>query len=253
MTVYERAAKLASELPLVKVVAAARQIAKIPDGGMSAVKMAAAWGTSASKPVVKDFNAAVVQAGLSGKEIAAALYAAGETMRKIKAETQIDLIWTGPQTTAIPVRRNEQALCELIDSAQRELFIVSFVAYKAEKVYAAMKKAIDRGVKVSFLVEASKEHGGTLEIDPVKTLKEKFPTATYYRWESADSTKKRCVHAKCAVADGDVALVTSANLTGAAMDDNMELGILIRSREIAGKLAAHLKALAVENIIKEIH
>ena len=253
MTVYERAAKLASELPLVKVVAAARQIAKIPDGGVSAVKMAAAWGTSASKPVVKDFNAAAVQAGLSGKEIAAALYAAGETMRKVKVETQIDLIWTGPQTTAIPVRRNEQALCELINAAKEELFVVSFVTFWVESVFSALGNAISRGVKVSFLVEASKEHGGTLGTDPAKTLKEKFPAATYYRWETTDSAKKRRVHAKCAVADGETALVTSANLTGAAMEDNMELGVLIRSREIAGKLAAHLKALAVENIIKEIH
>ena len=252
MTIYESAARLVSELPLAKVEAVARQIAKILDGGVSAVKLESAWGTSAVKPLVKDFCTAAAESGLSGKEIAAALFAAGETMRKVRSETQIDLIWTGPQTTAIPVRRNEQALCELIDGAKKELFIVCFVAYKAENIYTSLENALRRGVEVSFLAESSKAHGGTLDDDQVEAFHKKFPDATCYRWNVSGDGKKRCVHAKCAVADGEVALVTSANLTGAAMDVNMELGVLIRSKEIAGKLASHLAALVDENIIKAI-
>ncbi len=252
MTIYESAARLVSELPLAKVEAVARQIAKIPDGGVSAVKLESAWGTSAVKQLVKDFCTAAAVSGLSGKEIAAALFAAGETMRKVRSETQIDLIWTGPQTTAIPVRRNEQALCELIDGAKKELFIVSFVAVNAENIYASIDKAISRGVKVSFLAESSKEHGGTLGDGHIEMLHNKFPGAVCYRWSVPGNAKIHRVHAKCAVADGEVALVTSANLTGAAMDTNMELGVLIRSKEIAGKLASHLAALVDENIIKVI-
>ncbi|MFN8105307.1 MAG: phospholipase D-like domain-containing protein [Acidimicrobiia bacterium] len=38
----------------------------------------------------------------------------------------------------------------------------------------------------------------------------------------------RSLHAKCAVADDHTALVTSANLTGAGLEHNMELGLLVR-------------------------
>lgn len=252
MTFFETVAELAAEIPVGKMKSAARKIEEIPEGGVTGKKVLSAWGTAADKPIVKEFCSAAESACLSGKEIATALRAACETASSVKRKNQVDLIWTGPQTSAIPVRRNEQAMCELIDGAKKELFIVSFVAVNAEKVYEAIDKAIDRGVKVSFLAESSKEHGGTQEKDHIAVLHKKFPSATCYRWSCTGGTKKHCVHAKCAVADGEVALVTSANLTGAAMDTNMELGALIRSKEIAGKLAAHLAALVDENIIKAI-
>ena len=252
MTIYRQAARLAETLPAMKIASAARGIASIPLGGVTKAKLEAAWGTAAAKPSVAEFCAVAAQAGLSGGEIAAALRAASEAMNLARDENQVDLIWTGPQTSAIPVRRNEQAMCELIDGAKNELFIVSFVAVNAANVYASIDKAIDRGVNVSFLAESSKEHGGTQEKDHIAVLHKKFPSATCYRWSCTGGTKKHCVHAKCAVADGEVALVTSANLTGAAMDANMELGALIRSKEIAGKLAAHLAALVEENIIQAI-
>lgn len=253
MTIYRQAARLAETLPAMKIASAAREIASIPADGVTKAKLEAAWGTAATKPSIAEFCAVAAQASLSGGEIAAALRAASETMNLVRNENQVDLIWTGPQTSAIPVRRNEQAMCELIDGAKKELFIVSFVAVNAKNVYASINKAISRGVKVSFLAESSIENGGTLDTsDPVTILHEKFPSATCYRWSCTGSAKKHCVHVKCAVADGGVALVTSANLTGAAMDTNMELGVLIRSKEIAGKLAAHLTALVDENIIKAI-
>ena len=164
----------------------------------------------------------------------------------------MDILWTGPTTTAVPVRRMEQSLCELIDSAREKVLIVSFVAYKAEKVYSAIRSAIERGVRVSFLTEASKEHGGSLDVDPVDLLKKKFPEAEFYRWDNADPSHPAVVHAKCAIADESRALVTSANLTGAAMDKNMELGLMISSRRVSSRIAAHFAALVTEHVLKKV-
>ena len=41
------------------------------------------------------------------------------------------------------------------------------------------------------------------------------------------------LHAKAVVADGESVFVTSANLTDAALDRNIELGILLRDRTLA--------------------
>jgi len=81
------------------------------------------------------------------------------------------------------------------------------------------------------------------------------PGASIYVWDSfakkpdADSLSA-VVHAKCAVADGRLAFVTSANLTPAALERNMELGLLIRNGTIPDRLSAHLEALATTKVIK---
>ena len=248
-SVYGIIAKIASELPPDCI----RMAAKKLTSGTSSDDAAALWGEALSqKKLICDFRAAAAKSGLSPKEIASALVSAAVTAERFCAENTVDILWTGPTTTVVPVRRMEQSLCELIDSAQKRLLIVSFVAYKAEKVYAAIRAAIERGVRVSFLTEASKEHGGSLDVDPSDLLKKKFPEADFYRWDNPDLSHPAVVHAKCAIADESRALVTSANLTGAAMDNNMELGLMISSRRISSRMAAHFAALVTEHILVKI-
>jgi phosphatidylserine/phosphatidylglycerophosphate/cardiolipin synthase-like enzyme len=51
------------------------------------------------------------------------------------------------------------------------------------------------------------------------------------------------LHAKAIVADEQAALVTSANLTEAAFDRNIEVGILTRDQLVAASLARHFRVL----------
>lgn len=248
-TIYPVIAKIASVLPPDCIRLAAKHLA----AGVDCRDTAALWGVSvAHKPVLAEFATVASTSGLSPKEIASALEAAAETSERFHAENTVDILWTGPTTTAVPVRRMEQSLCELIDSAKQKLLVVSFVAYKADKIYTAIRSAIERGVRVSFLTEASKENGGSLEVDPTGILKKKFPEADFYRWENPDPAHPAVVHVKCAIADESKALVTSANLTGAAMENNMELGLMISSRRVSSRMAAHFAALVTEHILKKV-
>jgi len=204
------------------------------------------WGPNIGKTLYEHFSAEAKKLpDLSGKELATAFKTAAATAAASRKNGRHELIWTGPATTAVSVRRTEQALCELIDSAQNTLFLVSFVAYKAENVIQALKNAIQRNVKVSLLLEESKEHGGSIDGDSRAILSTRLPGARFYAWSNA----KGAVHAKCAVADATIALVTSANLTGKAMEDNMELGVLVTGGMLPEQLHAHLHALITENII----
>ena len=252
-SLYEIIAEIATDLPPDRLEIIAKKIWRQPNRTVNLSNLEAAWGsTLAQQPVVQEFCQAAKDSGKSPEEVGSAMLGAVETMRKVLGNSKTDILWTGPQTKSVPVRRTEQALCELIESARERLFVVSFVAYKAEKIYKAVREAIDRGVKVAFMTEASKEHGGSLEVDPSDMLKEKFPEAVFYRWENPDARGPSVVHAKCAIADDAMALITSANLTGAAMDNNMELGVLIKDKKVAGKLAEHFMALSTENVIKRI-
>ncbi len=51
------------------------------------------------------------------------------------------------------------------------------------------------------------------------------------------------MHAKCVVTEGQEALVTSANFTEAAQERNIELGLLVNSPDVAGRIEAHFLSL----------
>ena len=168
------------------------------------------------------------------------------------AKSTTELVWSGPSTGMVPIRHTEQVLTGLIDEAQEQLFIVSFVAYKVKSVLTALKSAQARGVKIRVLMERSTSHGGSVDTDSIKTMREAIPDAEFLIWNEAENEGPFVpkVHAKCAVADERCAFVTSANLTNAAMETNMELGVLIRGGAIPKNLAQHLEALIVIGTIE---
>ena len=108
------------------------------------------------------------------------------------------------------------------------LFVTSFVAYDVSAIVKALNDASMRGVGISMLLESSQDHGGSVSFDVIGKMRVLVPSAKLYAWrERAAAFADGRVHAKVAVADGDVCFITSANLTGHAMEQNMEAGVLI--------------------------
>lgn len=201
-------------------------------------------------------NAIVVawrESQVSGDLLAGLLLGAESARRRALAESSTELVWTGPTTPFVPTRRTEQVLLALIEGAQRDLFLTSFVAYDILPVVNALNEADRRGVEIRVLLESSVAHGGSLAVDPIATLRAQVPNAEIYAWldrpvDFADGK----VHAKVVVADGENAFVTSANLTGHALDKNMEAGVLIRGGTVPRALRSHLRALIETNVIRRV-
>lgn len=181
---------------------------------------------------------------LSGGELAAMLRAAGFVQDKISGEQLIELVWTGPSSELVPTRRTEQALIQVIQTAHERLFLTSFVAYKVDAIVAALERAIERGVSISILLERSESDGGGVSNDGISAMKKSLPGAQVYAWDNReDGFLGGKVHAKVAVADDQVCFISSANLTGHAMEKNMEAGVLIEGGAVPKKLHRHLEAL----------
>jgi phosphatidylserine/phosphatidylglycerophosphate/cardiolipin synthase-like enzyme len=176
-------------------------------------------------------------------EVASALRAAGRTAQLIRGQSKVDLVWSGPDTHIVPVRRTEQVLLELIESAQTSLFFVSFVAYNVGSLLEAVKRAQARGVAVSFLLEDPE--AGHIKVDSVGMIRDALPGARVYRWDPKERMEKGngSVHAKCLLTDGQSVFITSANLTNSAMEKNMELGVKLAGGTLPGQLQAHFQAL----------
>lgn len=176
-------------------------------------------------------------------EVAAAIRAGLRVRADLQEAQSLELVWTGPSTGLIPTRHTEQVMLEVIRSARSELIWITYVFHKADAVVGAIKDATAKGVDVRILIDAQAQPHAP------HRLAEAVPGASIFKWATSPMNAG-AVHAKCAVADSAVAFITSANLTSAALEKNMELGILIRGGAIPPLIRAHFDALIVIDQVK---
>lgn len=164
-----------------------------------------------------------------------------------KKRENVELVWTGPDLNHFPVRRSEQVLLDVINSSVDSLFIVSFVIVNIPVIENAIKQAVERGVDVRMLIESEDKDKSDNFLESVTRLHENIPGLMLYVWPrenraNTDGGFAR-VHAKCSVADKKVAFVTSANLTSAALDKNIEMGVQISGGSIPSKIYGQLTSM----------
>lgn len=220
------------------------------DASKAATALPSVVGTPAASAVIEQLVDAWRSATVSADELASMLLAASHVFTKASNEQSTELVWTGPTTPFVSARRTEQALLQVINAANSTLLITSFVAYDVSSIVKALNAARDRGVRVSMLLESSQEHGGSINIDVIGKMRASIPQAQLYAWrDKSDAFADGRVHAKVAVADGNTCFITSANLTGYAMEKNMEAGVLISGGRIPKLLEDHLQALVDMKIV----
>jgi len=189
---------------------------------------------------------------------AAALLAALAATARARQEQSVELVWTGPDVAGMPLRRTDQALLEVIDTAQRSLLIVSFAVYKVPAVAEAIVRAAVRGVAVSICLEAPEPSDQRMGYDTIQALGPQVQAcAAVYVWprerRPVDAHGNAgLLHAKCAVADERMLFVSSANLTEHAMNLNMELGVLIQGGRLPASVARQFLRMLEVGILRRV-
>lgn len=207
-------------------------------------------GTPVAAKVIEQLVTSWQNTKVGPNELASMLLAASYVYTKAASVQSTELVWTGPTTPFVSARRTEQALLEVINSSERTLFITSFVAYDVSTVIRALNTASHRGVVISMLLELSQEEGGRVDFNVVDKMRALVPAAKLYVWSNkSESFSGGSVHAKVAVADAKICFITSANLTGYAMEKNMEAGVLISGGRITNLLDEHLRSLVATKIV----
>jgi phosphatidylserine/phosphatidylglycerophosphate/cardiolipin synthase-like enzyme len=190
--------------------------------------------------------------------LAYALRAAARTAEDHRQAEQSALVWTGPTTGGSAMRNTKQALLEVIDAAQDSLLIVSFAVYNIPAVQAALVRAASRGVHIRICVESAGKNQGKVTYDAVRAL---GPTvaanAHVYVWplekrRQDEQGRYGALHAKCAVADGHLLFLSSANLTDYALTLNMELGILVRGGLLPRNVVTQFEWLIETKVLVKI-
>lgn len=153
------------------------------------------------------------------------------TLTRAYALTRSRIVATRPWDNITSRTDSETAYLAVIGSARNRLILASYVVYSVPPILDALKEASARGVRIEVLLEPAQTNGGTVHgaHNSEAFLRAIIPNAAFYR---PDPDKIRAMHAKFVCADEQIALITSANVTAAAISRNLELGVLVSNGPI---------------------
>lgn len=193
--------------------------------------------------------------GMSERGAAAALRAVERVMAR---QRKPDLAISGPPAPGIYARDTRIVYEELLGSAERSVWLSSFVYSNGPRVFETLARRMEQRpqLTVTLLLNIQRRWGDQTPGDHlVRAFAETFwkrdwPGArrprVYYdprSLASDDAGERAVLHAKAAVVDDEALFITSANLTEAASERNIEIGVLLRDRSMALSVAAYFQRL----------
>ena len=173
-----------------------------------------------------------------------------------------DLVWSGPEVPGLHARDTRRVYEELLSAAERSVWLSSYVYFDGPRAFEVLARRMDAmpGLRAALLLNIQRKRGDTTVADQlVRRFADQFwgsdwpgttrPTV-YYDPRALDPAGAAGVlHAKALVVDGNVVFVTSANLTEAALDRNIEVGMLVRDRALAASLVTHFEVLIQRGLL----
>ena len=155
------------------------------------------------------------------------------------------------------LRATPEVVRELIRSAKRDVLVVGYwiaahdeSAAVIEEVIRLLAHAVSGGLSVRVVVDERVRSDGRSNRQALLSC---WPAAAQLpellTWRLPNDDQHLKLHAKVLVADREVALVTSANLTMYAMDRNMEMGVRV-SGHAAADIARHFDLLVSNGVLQ---
>lgn len=191
--------------------------------------------------------------GVSGPAAAAWL----QTIEKVSARIpKLDLVWSGPEVMGLHARDTRRVFEELLGSAERSVMASTYAFFDGPRAFAVLAARMDAQpeLQVTLLLNIQRRRGDTSASgDLVRKFADRLwgtewpgiaRPRVYYDPRALESDGPAGVlHAKALVVDEEAVFVTSANLTEAALDHNIELGVLVRDRALAKSVVGHFQGL----------
>jgi len=167
-----------------------------------------------------------------------------------------DLVWSGPEVLGVHARDTRRVYEELLGSAEHSVWVCSYAYFDGPKAFDVLARRMDAKpeLRVTLLLNIQRRRGDTSASgELVRRFADRFwgtdwPGSSrplvYYDPRSLElDGPSGVLHAKAVVADEEALFVTSANLTEAAWDRNIEMGLVVRDRALAASALSYLVAL----------
>jgi phosphatidylserine/phosphatidylglycerophosphate/cardiolipin synthase-like enzyme len=164
-----------------------------------------------------------------------ALRTSAQTANRLAVnEPQVEVAWTYPGTSRPGIRTTGGVAKEIIDASRTTLLVVGYSvttdskrAGLAAQTLKAIASAAMRHVSVTAVLHREANRNAFLS-----EWHAGASPPSIFTWPFAED-EKASIHAKLLVADRNVALVTSANLTLHGFEKNIEMGVRVTSRPAA--------------------
>lgn len=174
-------------------------------------------------------------------------------------EDVVDLVTTGSGAVGGGNRSTSVVVSELFRNAQRSVLVAGYAVYQGQKVFRALADRMQENgnLNVRLFLDIQRRRGDTTApVELVREFVQRFRTSqwpsdrplphVFYdpRSLTLESGKNVALHAKCVIVDGYDLFVSSANFTEAAQQKNIEMGVLLHSAVLAGRVVNFFDCLA---------
>ena len=176
-----------------------------------------------------------------------------------------DLVWSGPEVPGLYARDTRRVYEELLGSAERSAWVSTYAFFDGPKAFEVLARRMEARptLHVKLLLNIQRKRGDSTASDQlVRKFADRFwkldwpgssrPSVFYDPRALDHDSPGGVLHAKAVVADDEAVFITSANLTEAALDRNIELGVLIRDRGFALTIAGYFGNLIDRNLLKPL-
>ena len=200
--------------------------------------------------------------GIAGSAAATMIRTIAEVARR---STKPDLVWSGPEVPGLHARDTRRVFDELLSTAQRSIWASTYAFFDGPRVFAGLCRRMEacQTLEVTLLLNIERRRGDTTAPEQlVRRFADRFWSTdwpgecrprVFYDPRALEAERPSGVlHAKALVADDELVLVTSANLTEAALDRNIELGLLVRDRALAASVSRHFRVLIEKGLLRPL-
>ena len=200
--------------------------------------------------------------GISGTAAAAWLRTVGRVAERTRKP---DLVWSGPEVQGLHARDTRRVYEELLGSAERSIWASTYAFFDGPKAFEVLARRMDTtpALRVTLLLNIQRKRGdSTASEQLVRRFADHFwktdwpgssrPSVFYDPRALDQEGPGGVLHAKAVVADDEAVFITSANLTEAALDRNIELGVLIRDRAFALAVGGYFRSLIDRELLKPL-
>lgn len=244
-----------------------RRLASALDAGLlakpySGATLGRALGTKEEGEGVAEALIELERLGVSGPAAAAWI----RTVEEATSRTpKPDLVWSGPEVPGLHARDTRRVYEELLGSAERSIWASTYAFFDGPKAFEVLARRLDArpALRVTLLLNIQRRRGDTTAADQlVRRFADRFwkidwpgslrPNVFYDPRALELEGPGGVLHAKAVVADDESVFVTSANLTEAALDRNIEVGLLVRDRALAASVSGNFRALIDRGLLKPL-
>lgn len=200
--------------------------------------------------------------GVSGSAAAAWIRSVEEAAARAPRP---DLVWSGPEVPGLHARDTRRVYEELLGSAERSVWASTYAFFDGPKAFDVLARRMDAipELLVTLLLNIQRKRGDTTAADHlVRRFADRFwqiewpgssRPAVYFDPRALEPAGPGGVlHAKGVVVDDEAVFVTSANLTEAALDRNIEVGLLVRDRALAATVSSHFRGLIDRGLLSPL-